>query len=181
MPQTTGCGPEETVSYVNGKLPYALLVSGEELGKSEMTEMGLLCLDWLVRIQKGPDNSFSPVGTNGGHTRGGAKARFDQQPIEAHSMVEACIEAHKVTGDERWFAEARRCFEWFLGRNDLRIPLCDYASGGCRDGLHPDRANENQGAESTLAWLLSLLLMYQHRAERSFVSAGQGLREQKKE
>jgi len=165
---------EDTVSYVSGKFPYALLLCGEDLAKSEMTEMGLRCLDWLVRIQTGPDdNCFSPVGTNGWYTRGGAKARFDQQPIETHAMLEACIEAYNVTRKEHWLIEARRCFQWFLGRNDLRLLLYDYASGGCRDGLHPDRVNENQGAESTLAWLLSLLTMYRHRSERPLTTAAE--------
>ena len=165
--------PEDTLCYLNGKLPYALLLSGEDLGDSEMMEMGLRCLEWLVRIQTGPDKCFSPVGTNGWYKRGGTMARFDQQPIEAYAMVEACIQAYNVTQEEQLLVEARRCFEWFLGRNDLQIPLYDSTSGGCRDGLHPDRVNENEGAESTLAWLLSLLRMYQHRSERPLETAGQ--------
>ena len=72
-------------------------------------------------------------------------------------MVSACLEAYRVTGDKRWRKEARRAFEWFLGRNDLNLPIYDPTTGGCRDGLHPDRANENQGAESTLAFLQALL------------------------
>jgi hypothetical protein len=86
-------------------------------------------------------------------------------------MLEACIEAHRITNNERWLNEAWRCFEWFLGRNDLRLPLYDYSTGGCRDGLHPDRVNENQGAESTLSWLLSLLTMYQRRTEMALTGA----------
>ncbi len=155
--------PEERLSYANAKLPYALLLSGRALNRPEMTEMGLRVLDWLARIQTGANDCFSPVGTKGWYRRGGKKARFDQQPIEAQAMVEACIEAHGVTEDERWLAEARRCFEWFLGRNDLGLPLCDPVTGGCRDGLHRDRVNENQGAESTLVWLLALLTMHEQR------------------
>jgi hypothetical protein len=80
--------------------------------------------------------------------------------IEAQEMIEACIEAYKITIDEKWIEEARRCYDWFLGRNDLNVPLYDYRTAGCRDGLTADGANLNQDAESTLAWLLSLLNLY---------------------
>jgi hypothetical protein len=99
------------------------------------------------------------VGSNGFYPRGGERAQFDQQPLESQSMISACLEAYRVTGDERWWREARRAFEWFLGRNDLGLPLYDFSTGGCRDGLHADRVNENQGAESTLAFHLSLAEM----------------------
>jgi glycosyltransferase involved in cell wall biosynthesis len=157
--------PERILSYANPRLPQGLILAGRALRRPEMTEMGLRSLEWLARIQTGEDGCFSPVGTKGWYRKGGKKARFDQQPIEAQSMVEACVEALRATGDERWLKEARRCFEWFLGRNDLRVALYDHTTGGCRDGLHPDRANENQGAESTLAWLLSLLTMYEYQRE----------------
>ena len=91
--------------------------------------------------------------------RGGEKTRFDQQPLEATATVSACLEAYMATEDKRWYREASTAFEWFLGRNDLGLPLYDPATGGCRDGLHPDRVNQNQGAESTLAFLLALLEM----------------------
>ena len=87
------------------------------------------------------------------------KARFDQQPIEAAGAVSACLQAYRVTGDTRWRNEAWSAFNWFLGDNDLQLPLYDPVTGGCRDGLHPDRANENQGAESTLSFLMALLEM----------------------
>ena len=101
------------------------------------------------------------------HRHGGA-ARFDQQPIEAQAMVSVCLEAFRITGDKRWNKEARRAFEWFLGRNDLKLPLYDATTGGCRDGLHPDRTNQNQGAESTLAFLQSLLEL--RLAEQTHIS-----------
>ena len=163
--------PEEILSYANAKLPQALLLAGQSLEQREMTEMGLRALEWLVRIQTSPEKCFSPVGSQGWYRKGGVKARFDQQPIEAHAMLEACIEAHRITDDGQWLNEAWRCFEWFLGRNDLRLPLYDYSTGGCRDGLHPDRLNENQGAESTLSWLLALLTMYQRRTEMALTGA----------
>ncbi len=80
-------------------------------------------------------------------------------------MVSACLEAYRVTGEQRWRKEAQRAFDWFLGRNDLGLCLYDASTGGCRDGLHPDRVNENQGAESTLSFLLALLEMRLAEAE----------------
>ena len=100
-----------------------------------------------------------PIGSNGFYPRGKERAIFDQQPIEAQATISACIEAYHATGDMFWVAEARRAFEWFLGRNDLGLALYDSGTGGCRDGLHMDRLSQNQGAESTLAFLLSLAEM----------------------
>jgi hypothetical protein len=122
-------------------------------------EAGLETLRWLAELQRpeGETGHFVPIGSNGFYPKGGDRARFDQQPVEAQAMVSACLEAYRLTGDKRWRKEARRAFEWFLGRNDLNLPIYDPTTGGCRDGLHPDRANENQGAESTLAFLQSLL------------------------
>jgi hypothetical protein len=98
-----------------------------------------------------------PIGSNGFYQRGGEQARFDQQPVEAQTMVSACLEAYRLTHDPCWYKEAQRVFEWYLGRNDLGLSVYDPTTGGCRDGLHPDRVNENQGAESTLAFLQSWL------------------------
>jgi hypothetical protein len=109
-----------------------------------------------------------PIGSNGFYEQGGERARFDQQPVEAQTMASACLEAYRRSGDTRWITEARRAFEWFLGRNDLNLPLYDPTTGGCRDGLHPDRPNENQGAESTLAFLQILLEL--RLAENSMLS-----------
>ncbi len=152
---------EDTVTYANGKIPQALLLSGQWLQRGEMIEAGLRSLEWLVRIQSDSRGHFVPIGNRGWFSRNGERARFDQQPIEAQSMIEACVEAYNVTRDKKWIEEARRAFEWFLGRNDLNAPLYDYTTGGCRDGLTADGPNLNQGAESTLAWLLSLLSLHQ--------------------
>lgn len=111
---------------------------------------------WLIRIQTSESGAFRPIGSNGFYPRGAAPARFDQQPIEAQATVSACIEAYHATNDMYWVMEARRAFEWFLGRNDLGMALYDAGTGGCRDGLHMDRLSQNQGAESTLAFLLAL-------------------------
>ena len=124
-----------------------------------MAEAGLESLRWLADLQRSDAGGghFVPIGSNGFYERGGERARFDQQPVEAQTTVSACLEAYRVTGDERWNKEARRAFDWFIGRNDLNLPVYDPTTGGCRDGLHPDRPNENQGAESTLAFLQALL------------------------
>ena len=150
---------EDVMSYANAQLPHALLLCGQWLDRSDMAEVGLASLRWLADIQRSSNGHFVPIGNDGFYHRGGAKARFDQQPIEAGSMVSACLEAHRMTGDECWYQEAQRAFEWFLGRNDLGLPLYDPTTGGCRDGLHPDRVNRNQGAESTLAFLLARVKM----------------------
>ena len=150
---------EEALTYCNAALPHALLLCGQSMPNKAMTEAGLESLSWLADLQRADEagGHFVPIGSNGFYQRGGKRARFDQQPVEAQAMVSACLEAAEITGDTRWRKEARRAFEWFLGRNDLNLPIYDPMTGGWRDGLHPDRANENQGAESTLAFLQSLL------------------------
>jgi glycosyltransferase involved in cell wall biosynthesis len=150
---------EDELAYCNAVLPLAVLVCGQWIPNPDVTATGLESLEWLAAIQHSdvPGGHFAPVGSNGFYTRGGERARFDQQPVEAQSMVSACLEAFRITGDARWRMEAQRAFEWFLGQNDLNLPVYDPTTGGCRDGLHPDRVNENQGAESTLAFLQSWL------------------------
>ena len=147
---------EEVISYANAKLPHALILSGRCLNAAPLVETGLKTLRWLVKIQTSASGAFRPIGSNGFFHRGKERAQFDQQPIEAQATISACIEAYHATGDMFWVAEARRAFEWFLGRNDLGLALYDAGTGGCRDGLHVDRLSQNQGAESTLAFLLAL-------------------------
>jgi len=155
---------EDILSYENARLPQALLLCGQWLPDREMLDMGLRALDWLTQVQTDETGRhFAAIGNQGWLTRGGEKARFDQQPLEAAAMVDACIEAFNCTRDEEWITTAYRCLNWYQGENDLRIPLCDYATGGCRDGLEAQGANENQGAESTLCWLMALLAIYNHR------------------
>jgi glycosyltransferase involved in cell wall biosynthesis len=150
---------EDCVTYSNPRLSQALIVSGSQMHHDEMTAAGLRSLEWLTQIQTSSDGYFAPVGSNGFYTRGGQMAAFDQQPVEACAMISACQEAQRVTGDARWAEHAHRAFTWFLGQNQLQHPLYDPRTGGCRDGLHADRANENQGAESTLSFLLGLVEM----------------------
>ncbi|MEO9595411.1 glycosyltransferase family 4 protein [Rhodopirellula bahusiensis] len=151
--------PEHTLTYSCGKLPHALLCSGDWLADDDMIDMGLRSLDWLLDLQTAPAGHLSLIGNRGWYPRDGQKAGFDQQPIEAHALLEACLEAHRITEDDQWFVRARRCFDWFLGRNDLGIAIYNYQTGGCRDGLHADGVNLNEGAESILAWLLSVCAM----------------------
>jgi glycosyltransferase involved in cell wall biosynthesis len=148
---------EDKLTYCNAALPHAMLMCGQWIPNAAMTETSLEALNWLVDLQRSKAGHFVPIGSNGFYHQDGERARFDQQPIEAQAMVSACLEAYRATGDNGWRKEARRAFEWFLGRNDLNLPLYDPTTGGCRDGLHSDRPNENQGAESTLAFLQSLL------------------------
>jgi hypothetical protein len=150
---------EDSMSYANAVLSQAMLLCGQWLERSDMAEAGLTSLRWLAELQRSPEGHFVPIGSDGFYRRNGPKARFDQQPIEASTMVSACLEAYRMTGDAGWYQEAWRSFEWFLGRNDLGLPLYDPTTGGCRDGLHPDRVNRNQGAESTLAFLLARVEM----------------------
>jgi len=153
------CWFEESLSYCNAALPHAFLMCGQSIPNSTMNDAALESLTWLADIQRDKTNGghFVPIGSNGFYKRGGERARFDQQPVEAQAMVSACLEAHRITGDKNWYKEARRAFDWFLGRNDLNLPIYDPTTGGCRDGLHPDRPNENQGAESSLAFLQAVL------------------------
>lgn len=150
---------ENSVTYDNARLCQALILGGTCIPHPGALEIGLRSLRWLASVQRAPSGHFRPIGSNGFYTRGGVRAEFDQQPVEAHAMVSASVEAFRATFDASWSLEARRAFEWFLGRNDLGLPLYDSVSGGCRDGLHPDRVNENQGAESSLAFHLGLAEM----------------------
>jgi len=151
---------ENVLSYSNARLPQALIRAGMRAANDEMVLAGLEALDWLVTIQRCEvKGHFVPIGSQGFYSKKTEKARFDQQPVEACAVVSACLQAHRATGKGRWRKEAWSAFNWFLGDNDLEIALYDPTTGGCRDGLHPDRANENQGAESTLSFLMALLEM----------------------
>src|SRR5580658_3109916 len=151
---------ENILAYGNARLPQAMLLIGSACSDDRLVSAGLEALDWLTETQRSEsDRHFVPIGSQGFYRQGGDKARFDQQPLEAAGAVSACLQAHRITGDPRWRKEAWSAFNWFLGDNDLQLPLYDCVTGGCRDGLHPERANENQGAESTLSFLMALLDM----------------------
>jgi len=147
---------EASLSYANALLPHVLILSGRWADNQRAFDIGLRSLRWLVSVQKAPQGHFRPIGSEGFYVRGEKRADFDQQPIEAHSTISACLEAYRSTDDATWHEDARVAFEWFLGRNDLGLSLYDSKTGGCCDGLHVDRMNQNQGAESTLAYLIAL-------------------------
>src|SRR5229473_2187714 len=152
---------EPVATYDNARLSHAMILSGHWTSRGEVFQAGLQSLRWLVETQRAKAGHFAPIGSNGFWKRGGQRARFDQQPVEAYATISACLEAFALTHDEYWTRASRRCFEWFLGRNDLGESLYDSSSGGCRDALHQDRVSQNQGAESSLAFYLSLAEMTQ--------------------
>ncbi len=151
---------EDILTYDNAVIPRSLILSGINTQNERTLEIGLKTLRWLIKIQTNEHGNFRPIGSNGFYIKNGNRAKFDQQPIEAYSMLSACLEATKATDDKLWLEAAKMIFEWFLGRNDLDTPLYDTKTGGCYDGLHVDRINQNQGGESTLAFLLSLVEMH---------------------
>ncbi len=150
---------EEGLTYDNAKLAHALILTGQTTGQRLVFERGLEALRWLTELQISEKGHFRSIGTNGFYRHGGMRAEFDQQPIEAQATVSACLEAYRATSDAWWYEQAERAFDWFIGWNDLGLELYSPNTGGCRDGLHVDRVNRNQGAESTLAFLLSLVEM----------------------
>jgi len=151
---------EKSLSYSNARLSQALILAGWRSDNQRMIEAGMDSLKWLIAEQhRGDAEIFVPIGSNGFFIEGNEKARFDQQPVEACATVSACLEVYRLTEESQWLDEANRVFHWFLGKNDLRVALYDTVTGGCRDGLHPDRVNENQGAESSLSFLMALLEM----------------------
>lgn len=147
---------EEGLSYDNARLSQALILTGNAVGNPAYVEAGLRSLRWLTQLQTSPSGFFRPVGTRGFGEQRKPPHAFDQQPVEATAMISACLAAWRSTDDVIWQGDATRIFAWFLGSNDLCLPLVDPKTGSCGDGLHPDRVNENQGGESVLAYLMSL-------------------------
>jgi len=146
--------PEVTVTYENALLPQALIVAGRVLASEAMTNAGLDTLDWLIDAQISPDGHLSPVG-NGWWRRGDEMSHFDQQPIEATALLLAAESVYAATGGAHYLAVMERSYEWFLGANDLGIDMADPVRGACRDGLTRTGVNTNEGAESTLMWLIA--------------------------
>ena len=147
---------EEELSYDNARLPQALIATGKSTGTPHYVSAGLRSLRWLLRVQTSRAGLFRPVGTESFHARRAPPRGFDQQPLEATATISACLAAWRADGNPKWRTEALRAFDWFLGSNDLTVPLIDVETGSCCDGLHPDRANENKGGESAVSYLLSL-------------------------
>ncbi len=132
------------LAYDNARLPQALVVAGQALGRQDLIDCGLETLDWIVAKQTSPEGRFRAVGTESFHRPYADPLQFDQQPLEAQATVDACLAAWRATGDARWVAEAERAYGWYLGHNDLDLPLATAADGGCFDGLMPTGLNRNQ-------------------------------------
>lgn len=147
---------EEGLTYDNARLPQALIMAGLATKTPAYVEAGLRSLRWLVTQQTAATGQFRPVGTQGFGDMRQRPQPFDQQPLEATATISACLAAWRATHDSEWNAEAARVFAWFLGSNDLSVSLIDLETGSCRDGLHPDRPNENRGGESVVSYLLGL-------------------------
>ena len=147
--------PEATVTYENAILAQALIEGGARLGYPAMVVRGLMTLDWLLDAQVAPAGHLELVGNRGWWTEGSEAARFDQQPIDAAAVVEACAAAWRTTGRRSWLDELERAYAWFWGANAIGVPVSDPIAGASADGLTAAGVNANQGAESTLAWLAS--------------------------
>jgi hypothetical protein len=151
---------EDILSYANAKLSHGLIIAGQRLSRLDMFDAGISSLEWLIERQISPEGHTSVIGNQNWYKKNGEQSAFDQQPIEIMNLIQTCATAFKFTDDKKWIKMARKCFSWFLGQNDLGIQLYNYQTGGCKDGLQSQGANANEGAESTLAWLISLLTMY---------------------
>ena len=151
---------EGKATYANAVLANALIVAGKGMSDQEIFETGIKALKWLLKVQTASDGHVSVIGNNGWLNKDGKRSMFDQQPIEVKGLINACLDAYVETGDKKWFEESERCLSWFLGHNDLQLPICDYKTGGCGDGLESQGVNGNQGAESTLSWIISLINMH---------------------
>ena len=156
---------EDIVTYCNPALPQVLLRYGQANHDEEAISIGLESLTWLVQIQQSDKGWIMPIGNQGFYPKEGQISYFDQQPVEVYSLVSACLDAYRITKDIGWYDYAAQAYEWFFGRNALGVSMYDKATGGCHDGLHIDRLNENQGAESTLSLIQSMLEMKQFARE----------------
>jgi len=157
---------EDTATYANAILPHALIIAGKGIPDKEMFNTGIKALEWLLKVQTAPSGHLSIIGNNGWLNSNGNSSMFDQQPIEVKGLINACLDAYTETKDKKWIDESERCLSWFLGQNDLQLPVCDYKTGGCGDGLERQGVNGNQGAESTLAWVISLVKMHSAKASQ---------------
>ncbi|WP_320047951.1 glycosyltransferase family 4 protein [uncultured Ilyobacter sp.] len=152
---------EDTVTYSNGILPHALILAGEYIDDKDMYNTGIQCLKWLLEIQTAPEGHLSVIGNEGWFAKDKEKATFGQQPVEAMCLLNACLHVYRTMKDQWWLNEAKKCMAWFFGENDLNTPIYNYEDGGCRDGLDSHGVSKNQGAESTLAGLISLINIHE--------------------
>ena len=150
---------EPVLAYDNAILPLALLNAYEITGDESYLNIAFEAMDFL-ESKVFHDGMLSPVGNNGWYKRGEkTHARFDQQGIDAMAMVLYYQQAVRITRDENYLSHMYISYQWFLGKNDLGISLYDPSTGGCADGLHSKEINLNQGAESTLAYWISHMIV----------------------
>lgn len=160
----------EEMTYGNAKLPQALLLAGQATGERRYSAVGLEALDFLLAVTF-QHNQFDFIGNNGWYRRGGERAIFGQQAIEAGYTIEACATAYDLTGAPRYLEMERAALEWFLGRNRLGQPLYDLVTGACADGLDPQGVSLNQGAESVICCLLGLVTASRQRESHAVRTA----------
>jgi hypothetical protein len=150
---------EEVLAYDNARLCEALLRAGRRLDDPAMRAEGLATLAWLDAQQSNDDGQFRAIGTDSFGRQYMPPLPFDQQPVEAWATIDAARVAHEITGELRWEEMARKAYAWYLGANDVGLPLGSVSDGGCFDGLMSDRVNLNQGAESVLAFQFACCAM----------------------
>ncbi len=148
---------EDRLAYANARIPQALMLAGEILDRPDLVALAVSSLTWLLQGQRTPSGQFSPVGAAGASKAEFGTVQFDQQPIEASSTLAACLTAYRITNQRRFLEGAERCLAWFTGENALGLPVANVETGGCADGLISTGVNQNQGAESTLAYLASVV------------------------
>jgi hypothetical protein len=151
---------EDKLTYANASLSHGLIIAGQRLSKDEMIDAGIYSLEWLLKKQSTSEEHISIIGNHDWYAINEKRSKYDQQPIEIMNLILACSSVFKLTWKKKWIDIAMKCFSWFLGHNDLGSQLYNYQTGGCKDGLHSQGTNANEGAESTLAWLISLFTMY---------------------
>lgn len=147
---------EDIMTYDNGRLCEVLIRAGMVLGDHALVREGTEMLDFYASVAV-EDGMFVPIGNDGWYPRGGTRARFGQQPLEAAAMVSAALAAHAATGDTRYRALAATAGDWYFGRNTHQFLMV--TNGGCRDGIDPTGVSPNMGAESTLAYLMSAIAL----------------------
>jgi glycosyltransferase involved in cell wall biosynthesis len=159
------CWFETVLAYDNARLPEALLRAGLALDRNDFVVRGLETLTWISDRQTATEGHFRAVGSDSFGRPFAPPLRYDQQPLEAWAMVDACEAAYAATHDDHWKTIATKAYRWFLGENDLGLAIADAATGECCDGLMPTGINRNQGAESVLSFHIATYAINQLLAE----------------
>ena len=152
---------ESYLTYANARLPQALFVAHNSMGDSACLKVAVDSFDFLVETHI-TDGVFTPIGTECWYVKGGERAIYDQQPIEASCMVEAAVLSYVITGEEKYLESAKAAFEWYHGRNTKNVVLINSKTGKCYDGITPDGLNRNQGAEATISYYLAHLILLEN-------------------